>query len=239
MAGCVRKCLCLRPLLALLVGCFCLFLPGCGAKLPDSGTLPSVTVPKDTSYYLEVSTEEVQKKGLPVDGLTAAIKEQLQTAGEMEAASGPGPGTLAVRVDVRDIYLAGRTSKNYLTTVGSTTVSLTVGAVLGAVVGAAHGLMNSVCFCIAPSAIAGAVLGAATGATLGYVMSADSRETKEIWAMRAGVGMAWHDTPDTLEEVVVSTGPDGVSSRTEVVPMLEKALAQRIRAALMSTPASP
>ena len=142
-------------------------------------------------------------------------------------------------MDVRDIYLAGRTSKNYLTTVGSTTVSLTVGAVLGAVVGAAHGLMNSVCFCIAPSAIAGAVLGAATGATLGYVMSADSRETKEIWAMRAGVGMAWHDTPDTLEEVVVSTGPDGVSSRTEVVPMLEKALAQRIRAALMSTPASP
>ena len=87
--------------------------------------------------------------------------------------------------------------------------------------------------------LAGAVLGAATGATLGYVMSADSRETKEIWAMRAGVGMAWHDTPDTLEEVVVSTGPDGVSSRTEVVPMLEKALAQRIRAALMSTPASP
>lgn len=85
----------------------------------------------------------------------------------------------------------------------------------------------------------GGVLGAATGATLDYVMSEDSREAKEIWAMRAGVGMAWHGRPDTLEEVVVSTGADGVSSRTDVVPALEKALAQRIREALMSTPASP
>ena len=57
--------------------------------------------------------------------------------------------------------------------------------------------------------------------------------------MRAGVGMAWDEQPEKLEDVVVSTGPDGVSSRTDVVPMLEKALAQRIRAALMAAPASP
>lgn len=239
MTNCIRKCVCLRLLLALLVGCFCLCLPGCGAKLPDSGTIPPVTVAKDTSYHLEVSTEEVRKKGMRVEGLTSAISEQLQTAGGMEAAGGPGSGTLAVRVDVRDIYLAGTTSKNYVPTVVSTTVALTVGAVVGAVVGAAHGLVNSACFCIVPSAIAGAVLGAATGATLGYVHSEDSRETKEIWAMRAGVGMTWHHTPDTLEEVVVSTGPDGVSSRTAVVPMLEKALAQRIREALKTTTDSP
>ena len=234
----VRKYAGLRHLIVLLTACS-LFLSGCGAKLPDSGTIPSVTVAKDTLFTLEISTEEVQKKGMRVDGLTAAIKEQFRTAGGVEAANGPGPGTLAVRVDVRDIYLAGMTRKNYLTTVGATAVALTVGAVLGTVVGAAHGLMNSACFCIAPSAIAGGVLGAATGATLGYVMSEDSREAKEIWAMRAGVGMAWHGRPDTLEEVVVSTGADGVSSRTDAVPALEKALAQRIREALMSTPASP
>ena len=161
----VRKYAGLRHLIVLLTACS-LFLSGCGAKLPDSGTIPSVTVAKDTPFTLEISTEEVQKKGMRVDGLTAAIKEQFRTAGGVEAANGPGPGTLAVRVDVRDIYLAGMTRKNYLTTVGATAVALTVGAVLGTVVGAAHGLMNSACFCIAPSAIAGGVLGAATGATL-------------------------------------------------------------------------
>ena len=110
MAGCVRKCLCLRPLLALLVGCFCLFLPGCGAKLPDSGTLPSVTVPKDTSYYLEVSTEEVQKKGLPVDGLTAAIKEELQRKSIMRPADSADARALVVKLEVREMFRAGTVS---------------------------------------------------------------------------------------------------------------------------------
>ena len=86
----VRKYAGLRHLIVLLTACS-LFLSGCGAKLPDSGTIPSVTVAKDTLFTLEISTEEVQKKGMRVDGLTAAIKEQFRTAGGVEAANGPGP----------------------------------------------------------------------------------------------------------------------------------------------------
>lgn len=238
MAGCVRKWLCLRPLLALLVGCFCLFLTGCGAKLPDSGTLPPVTVAKNTPFHLDVSTEEVRKKGVRIEGLSPAIEKQLLTIDGMEAAGGPGPGTLSVRVEVRDISLAGTTSANHLKTAGVTLAALTVGAVAGAAVGAYYGLTNPFCFCVAPGAIAGAALGAAAGAAAGLALSLDDAEAGEIWAMRAGVGMAWDGRPETLEEIVVSTGPDGVHSRASVLPALEKALAQRIRDALMP-PASP
>lgn len=127
-----RKHGCLRPLFALLAACFCLFLTGCGARLPDSGTLPTVTVAKNTPFYLEVSAEEIRKKGVRADGLTPAIKRQLLTIDGMEAARCPGPGTLAVRVEVRDISLTGTTGPNSLKAVGVTAASLTVGAVAGA-----------------------------------------------------------------------------------------------------------
>lgn len=138
MAARVRKYAGLRHLIVLLTAC-CLFLSGCGAKLSDSGTIPSVTIAKDTPFTLEVSTEEVQKRGMRVDGLTVAIQEQLQTAGGVEAANGPGPGTLAVCFDDH----------------GSHGCCPDGGRRAGDCGGGRHGLMNSACCCIVPSAIAG------------------------------------------------------------------------------------
>lgn len=96
----------------LLLFC-CLCLAGCASKLPDSGSLESVAVRKETPFYLDVSAERVQEKGMCPDGLAAAIEKRLLTVDGMKAVDQPGPGTLVVRVDVRELYLAGMTRKNY------------------------------------------------------------------------------------------------------------------------------
>ena len=48
--------------------------------------------------------------------------------------------------------------------------------------------------------------------------------------------MAWHGTPDSLEEIVVSTGNGGASSREEATGMLEHELARRISKAIATLP---
>lgn len=165
MAARVRKYAGLRHLIVLLTAC-CLFLSGCGAKLSDSGTIPSVTIAKDTPFTLEVSTEEVQKRGMRVDGLTAAIQEQLQTAGGVEAANGPGPGTLAVCFDDH----------------GSHGCCPDGGRRAGDCGGGRPRPDELRLLLHRPERHCGGVLGAATGATLGHVMSEGSREAREIWA---------------------------------------------------------
>ncbi len=228
----IPRCGGIRLLAALLPLCICLWLAGCGTKLPDSGSLPSVTVGEHTPFYLEVSTEDIQKKGLRTDGLAPAIEQQLLSVDGMKLADKPGPGTLAVRVDVRDIYLAGTTGKNYLKTAGTAIGSLIIGAVVGGVAGTLYSLDKAPCFTFIPGAVAGAVLGAG----LGVIIGTDVSDPKEIWAMRAGVGMAWHVTPDTLEEIVVSSGPDGVASRKDTTGILEHELARRISEAITPLP---
>ena len=51
--------------------------------------------------------------------------------------------------------------------------------------------------------------------------------------------MAWDEQPDTLEEVVVSTGSKGVRTHEEAVSRLEARLAQRIGRAFTARPQSP
>ena len=77
-----------------------------------------------------------------------------------------------------------------------------------------------------------ALLGAGVGMVVGVVGGSSyalAQADREIWAVRAGVGMATGRTPDRLEEIVVSSGEDGVASREEAIPQIGRRLAERIR----------
>lgn len=226
------------PLLFLLLFTLgCGLLPaGCGAKLPDSGSLEPVEVRKETPFYLDVSAEMVQEKGICADGLASAIEKRLLTVEGMKPADKPGPGALTVRVDVRDVYLAGQTRKNYLKSAGAALALATLGTVGGALTGAFNAPH---CTDTATSTAVGGFIGAASGATSGFVAGLSFGEPKEIWAIRAGVGMAWDAQPEKLEEIVVSSGSKGVRTREEAVSKLEAGLAQRIGKAFTARPQSP
>lgn len=213
----------------LLAICCVVLLAGCGAKLPDSGSLKPVTVRKDTPFYLDVSADVVEEKGMCSDSLASAIEKQLLSIDGMNPADSPGPGTLVVRVDVRDLYLAGMTRKNYLTSAGAALAFATVGTVGGAVTGGAQesGLFES-----SSDTVFGATIGAMIGAVSGLVYGFSRGDQKDIWAVRAGVGMAWGEKPEKLEELVVSTGTKGPDSCEEAAGYLEERLAQRIRDAV-------
>lgn len=150
----------------------------------------------------------------------------------MKPADKPGPGALTVRVDVRDVYQAGRTRKNYLKSAGAAIALATLGTVGGAVTGAFNAPH---CSDTATSTALGDFIGAASGATSGFVYGLSLGEPKEIWAIRAGVGVAWDEQPDTLEEIVVSTGKDGAGSRKEAIPLIGRRLAERICEAIVGT----
>lgn len=217
------------PIAALFVLCLCLFLPGCGAKLPDSGTLPQVTVGRDMSYYLEVTGQ-----GIPTDGLAAAIRENIRRTGGLKEADSPGPGTLTVRVNVEEIFPAGPAGVGLLDGLKTTAATLLAGILAAGVfivaASAGHAPDLGLVFPVA----AGAVLG--LGAGIG--ISANSW-SKDVWAIRAGVGMAWDEQPEKLEEIVVSTGSKGVRTHEEAVSRLEARLAQRIGRAFTARPQSP
>lgn len=217
------------------VGCG-LLLAGCGPKLPDSGSLDPVEVRKETPFYLDVSAEMVQEQGICADGLAAAIEKRLLTVDGMKPADKPGPGALTVRVDVRDVYRPGRTRKNYLKSAGAAIALATLGTVGGAVTGA---FSAPHCTDTATSTALGGFIGAASGATSGFVYGLSLGEPKEIWAIRAGVGVAWDEQPEKLEEIVVSTGSKGVRTHEEAVSRLEARLAQRIGRAFTARPQSP
>lgn len=219
-------------LMLFTLGCG-LLLAGCGAKLPDSGSLEPVEVRKETPFYLDVSAEMVQGTGICADGLASAIEKRLLTVEGMKPADTPGPGALMVRVDVRDVYLAGKTRKNYLKSAGAAIALATLGTVGGALTGAFNAPH---CTDTATSTAVGGFIGAASGATSGFVSGLSFGEPKEIWAIRAGVGMAWDEQPEKLEEIVVSSGSKGVCTHEEAVSKLEARLAQRIGKAFTARP---
>lgn len=215
-----------RPFATLLVLCLCLFLPGCGAKLPDSGVLPPVAAGRDTPYYLEVTGQ-----GIPTEGLVAAIREEISRSGGLREAGSPGPGTLTVRVNVEEIFRDGPAGMGFLDGLKTTAATLLAGILAAGVFivagSAGHAPDLGIVFPVA----AGTLLGLAAGIGI----SASSR-SKDVWAMRAGVGMAWHGTPDRLEKIVISTGNGGAGSREEATGMLERELARRISEAITTLP---
>ena len=215
-----------RPIATLLVLCLCLFLPGCGAKLPDSGTLPTVAAGRNTPYYLEVTGQ-----GISTDGLVAAIRERIHQSGGLREVGSPGPGTLTIRVNVEEIFLAGPAGVGFVDGLKTTVVTLLIGILAAGVYivagSAGYVLDLGLVFPVA----AGTLLG--LGAGIG--ISADSW-SKDVWAIRAGVGMAWHGTPEKLEAIVVSTGRDGAGSREEAIRILERELARRISESISTLP---
>ena len=198
----------------LLTLCCCLLLAGCGAR-PDSGSLAPVRVDADTTFYLDISGG-----GINADDLKYTIMGYLQSDTGMSMADGPGPGTLVVRVDVREIFPAGVSSMDAGETLGTTATGVMLGTLVGGLAGGRSG----------------ALIGAGVGAATGIGVSALDSRTKTLWALRAQVGMARDKAPDKLEEIVVSA--DGVSSREEALPTLQDKLAQRISAAITTTAAS-
>lgn len=215
-----------RPFATLFVLCLCLFLPGCGAKLPDSGTLPPMTAGRGTPYYLEVTGQ-----GIPTEGLAAIIREEISRSGDLREAGSPGPGTLTVRVNVEEIFLAGPAGVGLLDGLKTTAATVLIGVLAAGVfiVAGSAGYVTDlgIVFPVAAGTLLG--LGAGVG------ISANSW-SKDVWAIRAGVGMAWHGTPDSLEKIVVSTGNGGASSREEATGMLEHELARRISKAITTLP---
>lgn len=198
---------------ALLALCLILCLAGCGAR-PDSGALAPVRVDENTSFYLDVSG-----RGINAEDLKYTIMGYLQSDTGMNMADSPGPGTLVVRVDVREIFPAGSSSMDARETLGTTATGVLLGTLVGGLAGGRSG----------------ALIGAGVGAATGVGVSALDSRTKTLWAMRADVGMARDKAPDKLEEIVVSA--DGVSSREDALPTLQDKLAQRISAAVTTSSA--
>lgn len=203
----------LFPLLLAL--CLCLHLAGCGASRPDGGSLTPVRVGEDTAFYLDVSGS-----GINAEDLKYTVMGYLQSDTGMSMADSPGPDTLMVRVEVREIFPAGSSSMDARETLGTTTTGVLLGTLVGGLAGGRSG----------------ALIGAGVGAATGIGVSALDSRTKTLWAMRAQVGLAHGKKPDKLEEVVVST--DGVSSRDEALPTLQDKLAQRISAAVITSAAT-
>lgn len=203
----------LFPLLLAL--CLCLHLAGCGASRPDGGSLTPVRVGEDTAFYLDVSGS-----GINAEDLKYTVMGYLQSDTGMSIADSPGPDTLMVRVEVREIFPAGSSSMDARETLGTTTTGVLLGTLVGGLAGGRSG----------------ALIGAGVGAATGIGVSALDSRTKTLWAMRAQVGLAHGKKPDKLEEVVVST--DGVSSRDEALPTLQDKLAQRISAAVITSAAA-
>lgn len=203
----------LFPLLLAL--CLCLHLAGCGASRPDGGSLTPVRVGEDTAFYLDVSGS-----GINAEDLKYTVMGYLQSDTGMSMADSPGPDTLMVRVEVREIFPAGSSSMDARETLGTTATGVMLGTLVGSLAGGRNG----------------ALIGAGVGAATGIGVSALDSRTKTLWAMRAQVGLAHGKKPDKLEEVVVSA--DGVSSREEALPTLQDKLAQRISAAVITSAAA-
>lgn len=205
----------LRNLPAILTALCCLLLAGCGASRPDSGRLEPVRVDENTAFYLDISGA-----GINAEDLKYTIMGYLQSDTGMSMADAPGPGTLVVRVDVREIFPVGSSSMDARETLGTTATGVMLGTLVGGLAGGRSG----------------ALIGAGVGAATGVGVSALDSRTKTLWALRAEVGMALNKAPDRLEELVVSA--DGVSSRAEALPTLQDKLAQRISAAVTTSSAS-
>ena len=205
-------------LLALLL-VFCLCLPGCGARLPDDGSLTSVEADEDNALYLDVSGKEVD-----AGKLSAAVRQGIEHSSVMRSVDNPDEETLVVKVEVRDMFQAGTVGFSPVGWLGSTFGGALAGLAFGALAGAVTETS--------------ALLGAAAGMVVGFVGGSSyalAQADREIWAVRVGVGMATGRTPDKLEEIVVSTGEDGVGSREEAIPQIGRRLAERIRE-VISTP---
>ena len=152
----------LFPLLLAL--CLCLHLAGCGASRPDGGSLTPVRVGEDTAFYLDVSGS-----GINAEDLKYTVMGYLQSDTGMSMADSPGPDTLMVRVEVREIFPAGSSSMDARETLGTTTTGVLLGTLVGGLAGGRSG----------------ALIGAGVGAATGIGVSALDSRTKTLWAMRA------------------------------------------------------
>lgn len=210
-----RKRISPHPLPACLPLCFCLLcvwlcLAGCGARLPDRGSLTPVRAGRDSAFRLEVSGRWVDTAAL-----TAAIREGLQRKSIMRPADSADAHTLMVKVEVREMFRAGTVSSERLDwPFDGDAVRRATKA--GPLIGSAIGIVE--------------------GFEAGSLYSPGGSE-RVIWAMRVAVGMAPGRTPDKLEEIVVSTGKDGAASRKEAIPLIGRHLAERICEALEPEPA--
>lgn len=215
----MRKSAVPRSLFALsLILLLFLSLPGCGARLPDSGSLTSVEADEDSSLYLDVSSHDTKADA---GVLTAVISGDMRQSSVMRFADGVEAQTLVVKVEVRDMFRAGTVGFSPVGWLGSTFGGALAGLAFGALAGAVTETS--------------ALLGATAGMVVGFVGGGSyalAQADREIWAVRAAVGMATGRTPDRLEEIVVSTGEDGVTSRKEAIPAIGRRLAERIREAI-------
>lgn len=195
------------PLCSCLL-CACLCLAGCGARLPDSGSLTPVKADRDSAFLLEVSGRWVD-----IAALTAAIREELQRKSIMRPADSADARTLVVKLEVREMFRAGTVSSERPDWPFDSDV-------------------------VRRATKAGPLIGTAIGIVEGYEagsLSSLGSSERVIWAMRVAVGMAPGRTPDTLEEIVVSTGEDGAGSRKEAIPLIGQRLAERICEAIVDT----
>ena len=205
------------PLPARLPLCFCLLcvwlcLAGCGARLPDRGSLTPVRADRDCAFRLEVSGRWVDTAAL-----TTALREGLQRKSIMRPADSVDAHTLVVKVAVREMFRAGTVSSERLDwPFDGDAVRRATKA--GPLIGSAIGIVE--------------------GFEAGSLYSPGGSE-RVIWAMRVAVGMALGRVPDKLEKIVVSTGKAGAASRKEAIPQIGRRLAERICEAVQAeTPAS-
>ena len=175
----------LFPLLLAL--CLCLHLAGCGASRPDGGSLTPVRVGEDTAFYLDVSGS-----GINAEDLKYTVMGYLQSDTGMSMADSPGPDTLMVRVEVREIFPAGSSSMDARETLGTTTTGVLLGTLVGGLAGGRSG----------------ALIGAGVGAGHGHRRLGPGQPDQDPLGHAGQVGLAHGKKPDKLEEVVVST--DGV-----------------------------
>lgn len=220
----LRKWTSRSPLSALLFLCLGLWLPGCGVRLPDSGTLPPLRAYADGPLHIEVTG-----KGMGRNALAAAIWQELQPLGgeKRPQVSIPDAKTLVVSVEIEDVVRVGPAGMGLLDSL----LHIGAGAILfGTIMGV---LSAVVCSCAAPGAIGGALAGAAIALDM-----AVASWSNDLWAMRVRVGMALGEAPDTLTELVISTGEEGAASREQARRKLEARLARLIQEAV-SFDASP
>ena len=199
-------------LLVLLLS-FCLCLPGCAAKPPDKCWLTPTGLGDDyRSFYLDVSgTSETSED--EVNALRKCLREQIDR-GRWEVVDTPDENTVMVKVEMREMFRARKGCRfNPFRWVGTAIGGGIVGCVLGGTLGARE---------VGP--VRGALLGMGVGMLGGICFAMES--CQEIWAVRAGVGIALGRPPDELEEVIINN--DLGKPRNKAMPWIAMRMAEAI-----------
>lgn len=194
----------LRFLLPLLLIC----LAGCAGRSTEAIPEPT-TVGEGLSVFVLA-----EGTAMPAEDLAVAVTSCLQSECAFSAANDIEDADRVVRLRVRHIRLqsaARGLDAGRIFHLGA------LGAMLGVTVGAIAG------------GRAGALVGAAAGAGAGVTASAaDGGVRKEVWELRALLGVGTRRTPDEdeLSEITIQSGP--VAGRAEALPILEDGLARAV-----------